>query len=106
MCLKHYQAKIDTSSPCTFGDVSTRVLGDNNVDLQQNNNYNSPYNTNNNSINPIQFRFDFTWPVSTITFDIIKTSFYYVAHVYIKKLYVPKIYLMAQTLNNNIFFSK
>uniref|UniRef100_A0A336LFP9 CSON008748 protein n=1 Tax=Culicoides sonorensis TaxID=179676 RepID=A0A336LFP9_CULSO len=64
VCLKHYQAKIDTTSPCTFGDVSTQILGDNNVDLtQQGNSYNS-YNTNNTSVNPIQFPFDFTWPVS------------------------------------------
>lgn len=65
VCLKHYQAKIDTTSPCTFGDVSTPVLGDNTIDLmlhpfmQQN----YPYNTT-VSINPIQFPFDFTWPVS------------------------------------------
>lgn len=64
VCLKHYQAKIDTSSPCTFGDVSTPVLGDNSVDLiQQQQNGNNP---NNISINPIQFPFDFTWPVSTL----------------------------------------
>lgn len=59
VCLKHYQAKIDTNSPCTFGDVSTPVVGDNNVDLTQ--------QQNNTSINPIQFPFDFTWPVSTHT---------------------------------------
>lgn len=71
VCLKHYQAKIDTTSPCTFGDVSTPVLGDNTIDLalhpfmQQN----YPYNTT-VSINPIQFPFDFTWPVSSKTFII------------------------------------
>lgn len=69
MCLKNYQAKIDNSSPCTFGDVSTKVLGDNNVDLlqqQQNNGIGSNNNDPTNiSINPIQFHFDFTWPVST-----------------------------------------
>lgn len=69
VCLKHYQAKIDTTSPCTFGDVSTPVLGENTIDLalhpfmQQN----YPYNTS-VSINPIQFPFDFTWPVSRILY--------------------------------------
>lgn len=56
VCLKHYQAKIDTTSPCTFGDVITPVLGDNSVHLLDNG---SPgFN------NPIRFPFDFTWPVS------------------------------------------
>nr|CAD7405064.1 unnamed protein product [Timema cristinae] len=33
VCLKHYQAQIDTTSPCTFGDVMTPVLGENSVHL-------------------------------------------------------------------------
>lgn len=56
VCLKNYQATIDTSSLCAFGDVVTPVLGDNNVNLtnQQPEGF----------VNPIQFPFEFTWPVS------------------------------------------
>lgn len=63
ICLKHYQAKIDTTSPCTFGDVITPVLGDNSVNLgdMKNEGFN----------NPIRFNFDFTWPVSSLwTFNV------------------------------------
>lgn len=58
VCLKHYQAKIDTTSPCTFGDVVTPVLGDNSFNLTQ-----SQYNSQ-QSDSSIRFPFDFTWPVS------------------------------------------
>ncbi|PNF27028.1 hypothetical protein B7P43_G10396, partial [Cryptotermes secundus] len=55
VCLKHYQAKIDTTSPCTYGDVITPVLGENTVRLvgsaQQD-----------GFANPIRFPFDFAWP--------------------------------------------
>ncbi|XP_066998253.2 neurogenic locus protein delta isoform X2 [Anabrus simplex] len=54
VCLKHYQAKIDTTSPCTFGDVITPVLGGNNVHLLD--------STQDGFSNPIRFPFDFTWP--------------------------------------------
>ncbi|RZF37179.1 hypothetical protein LSTR_LSTR009704 [Laodelphax striatellus] len=54
VCLKHYQVKIDTTSPCTFGDVITPVLGDNSVHLANAN----PHGFN----NPIRFPFDFAWP--------------------------------------------
>nr|CAD7569326.1 unnamed protein product [Timema californicum] len=53
VCLKHYQAQIDTTSPCTFGDVMTPVLGENSVHL-----------TGDSFDNLIRFPFDFTWPVS------------------------------------------
>nr|CAD7428651.1 unnamed protein product [Timema monikensis] len=56
VCLKHYQAQIDTTSPCTFGDVMTPVLGENSVHL-----------TGDSFDNLIRFPFDFTWPVSPIT---------------------------------------
>ena len=59
VCLKHYQAKIDTTSPCTFGDVITPVLGDNSVHLVGSAQHDG-------FANPIRFPFDFTWPVSTI----------------------------------------
>lgn len=59
VCLKHFQSKIDTTSACTFGDVITPVLGENNVRL--NDGVKIPgFN------NPIRFPFDFSWPVSTL----------------------------------------
>lgn len=50
-CLKHYQAQVDTTSPCTFGDLVTPVLGSNSLKLAPNGHL-------------ISFPFDFTWPVS------------------------------------------
>lgn len=58
VCLKHYQAKIDHTSPCTFGDVVTPVLGDNSVNLTGRTTQQLGF------VNPIRFPFDFTWPVS------------------------------------------
>ncbi|KAG8293533.1 Delta-like protein 4, partial [Homalodisca vitripennis] len=54
ICLKHYQVKIDTTSPCTFGDVITPVLGENTVQLSD--------SKKEEFKNPIRFNFDFTWP--------------------------------------------
>lgn len=71
VCLKHYQAKIDTTSPCTFGDVITPVLGDNTV---------NPEHTKLEGFNnPIRFNFDFTWPVSIFyhTVDEVRPSVYF-----------------------------
>ncbi|KRT85748.1 EGF domain-containing protein [Oryctes borbonicus] len=45
VCLKEYQVKIDTASPCTFGDVITSPEED-------------------GYANPIRIPFDFTWPSS------------------------------------------
>ena len=58
VCLKHYQNKIDLTSACTFGDVMTPVLGDNNIHLAD-----SAGNIG-GFANPIRFPFDFSWPVS------------------------------------------
>ncbi|XP_055299925.1 neurogenic locus protein delta [Sitodiplosis mosellana] len=55
VCLKNYQAKIDTSSPCTFGDVVTPILGENSMNL-------TALSENLNFVNPIRFPFDFAWP--------------------------------------------
>ena len=55
VCLKHYQARVDTTSPCTFGDVVTPVLGDNSLQLDA-----AP--AVEGFSNPIRFPFDFTWP--------------------------------------------
>ncbi|KAI5726630.1 hypothetical protein M8J76_005731 [Diaphorina citri] len=54
VCLKHYQAQIDTTSGCTFGDIVTPVLGANNVNLDD--------IVLKGFSNPIRFPFDFTWP--------------------------------------------
>lgn len=63
VCLKHYQANIDTSSPCTFGDVSTSVVGENSMNLTALGLQQHP-----GFVNPIRFPFHFTWPVSHCTF--------------------------------------
>uniref|UniRef100_A0A1B0CSW0 Notch ligand N-terminal domain-containing protein n=1 Tax=Lutzomyia longipalpis TaxID=7200 RepID=A0A1B0CSW0_LUTLO len=55
VCLKHYQAKIDTTSQCTFGDVMTPVLGENTINM-------TSQSQQIGFVNPIQFPFDFAWP--------------------------------------------
>lgn len=74
-CLKHYQATIDTTSPCTFGDVITPVLEGTSL------NFTAISATTKDFENPLRFPFEFGWPVSNarlyfskITF--IKVSFY------------------------------
>ncbi|XP_075145714.1 neurogenic locus protein delta [Haematobia irritans] len=57
VCLKHYQAKIDTTSQCTYGDVVTPVLGENSVNLTD-----TQTLQNKEFSNPIQFAFNFAWP--------------------------------------------
>lgn len=79
VCLKHYQANIDMSSPCTFGDVMTPVVGENSMNL-------TALNENLNFVNPIRFPFDFTWPVSIIylVFILFFLIFYsYIIFVYL-----------------------
>lgn len=49
VCLKHYQNKIDTDTPCTFGEVTTQVLGEDSI-------------SNPGYIIPIPF--NFSWTVS------------------------------------------
>lgn len=49
VCLKHFQHNIDVNSPCTFGEVTTPVLGN---DTIQTPGYIVP------------FFFNFSWPVS------------------------------------------
>lgn len=56
VCLKHFQHKIDVNSPCTFGEITTPVLGNNTIQTPR---YIVP------------FFFNFSWPVSLI----IITSF-------------------------------
>lgn len=60
VCLKHYQTKIDTTSQCTFGDVVTPVLGENSVNLTGI----TSQQKYRGFLNPIQFPFNFAWPVS------------------------------------------
>lgn len=73
VCLKQYQVKIDTTTPCTYGDVVTPVLGENVVNLSTN--VAQPSFTN-----PIRFPFEFTWPVSLkkikSVFNIRKENFH------------------------------
>lgn len=59
VCLKHYQATIDTTSQCTYGDVITPILGENSVNLTDAQRF-----QNKGFTNPIQFPFSFSWPVS------------------------------------------
>lgn len=54
VCLKHYQNNIDIESPCTFGEVTTQVLGEDRIS--------SP-----GYIVPIPF--NFSWPVSFLQFN-------------------------------------
>lgn len=49
VCLKHFQHNIDINSPCTFGEFTTPVLGNNTIQTQG---YIVP------------FFFNFSWPVS------------------------------------------
>ena len=51
VCLKHYQNVIDTDSPCTFGEVTTPVLGNDRI--------NDPGYT-------VPIAFNFSWPVSLL----------------------------------------
>ncbi|XP_016982761.1 neurogenic locus protein delta [Drosophila rhopaloa] len=57
VCLKHYQATIDTTSQCTYGDVVTPILGENSVNLTDAQRF-----QNKGFTNPIQFPFQFSWP--------------------------------------------
>ncbi|XP_012284961.1 neurogenic locus protein delta [Orussus abietinus] len=66
VCLKQYQAKIDTTTPCTYGDVVTPVLGENVVNL-------SSTVALPSFSNPISFPFDFTWPG---TFSLIVEAYH------------------------------
>lgn len=63
VCLKQYQAEIDTTSSCTFGAAATQILGDNTFNFTQpSTQKNQPQKGS--STDPIRFPFEFTWPVS------------------------------------------
>ena len=47
VCLKHYQSRINVEDECTFGEVYTQILGNNNIFVRT---------------TPIQFPLDFKWP--------------------------------------------
>ncbi|KAG7207465.1 hypothetical protein KM043_009100 [Ampulex compressa] len=66
VCLKQYQVKIDTTTPCTYGDVVTPVLGENVVNF-------SPNVALPSFTNPIRFPFEFTWPG---TFSLIVEAYH------------------------------
>lgn len=66
VCLKQYQAEIDTKSPCTFGVAATPTLDENSFNFSQ---FSSSIASKNQPqkgslINPIRFPFIFSWPVS------------------------------------------
>lgn len=56
VCLKHFQAVL-SPGPCTFGSVSTPVLGTNSFAVGD--------DSSGGGRNPLQLPFNFTWPVST-----------------------------------------
>lgn len=66
ICLKQYQVKIDTLSKCTYGDVSTPILGENRINFSPNIHFS-------NFTNPMRFPFEFTWPG---TFSLIVEAFH------------------------------
>lgn len=68
ICLKQYQAEIDTTSSCTFGSAATQILGDNTFNLTQFTTATRNQPQKGPSINPIRFPFEFTWPVSIFFF--------------------------------------
>ena len=55
VCLKHYQNDIKTDTPCTFGTITSPVIG--------NNSFNVP-DILQSFTNPVKLPFDFAWPVS------------------------------------------
>ena len=57
ICLKQYQTHITLDSPCTFGSVTTPVVGNNSFTLPD---------TMDTFENPIDLPFDFSWPVSVV----------------------------------------
>jgi Golgi apparatus protein 1 len=56
VCLNHYQSTISENPKCTFGEVTTPIVGNNSFKLTD---------TSQGFSNPIQLPFDFSWPVST-----------------------------------------
>uniref|UniRef100_A0A8C4ND03 Delta-like protein n=1 Tax=Eptatretus burgeri TaxID=7764 RepID=A0A8C4ND03_EPTBU len=52
VCLKHYQTDVSPEPPCTYGAVTTPVLGTNSFRVQKSHDFS----------NPIQLPFNFTWP--------------------------------------------
>ena len=58
ICLKHYQAHISNDRKCTFGSLSTPIIGDNSFTFPD---------TVQRFSNPIKLPFTFSWPVSSYT---------------------------------------
>lgn len=56
VCLMHYQRVIDDHPMCTFGERTTPVLGANSFDVKD--------DGNTTFANPMEFSFNFSWPVS------------------------------------------
>ncbi|XP_017318657.1 delta-like protein D [Ictalurus punctatus] len=55
ICLKHYQANVSPEPPCTYGGITTPVLGSNSFQV--------PESVSDSTFtNPVRFPFGFTWP--------------------------------------------
>lgn len=57
ICLKHYQANVSPEPPCTYGGITTPVLGSNSFQVPET-------LSDSTFTNPVRFPFGFTWPVS------------------------------------------
>ena len=68
VCLKQYQAEVDTTSSCTFGSAATIILGDNTFNLTQSSIALKSQSQKDSRTNPIRFPFEFTWPVSIMSY--------------------------------------
>ncbi|TSK42117.1 Delta-like protein D [Bagarius yarrelli] len=55
ICLKHYQANVSPEPPCTYGGITTPVLGSNSFQV-------SETLSDSTFTNPVRFPFGFTWP--------------------------------------------
>ncbi|XP_032821161.1 uncharacterized protein LOC116948523 [Petromyzon marinus] len=52
VCLKHYQASVSPEQPCTYGELTTPVLGSNSFRVEETRGF----------ANPIRLPFPFKWP--------------------------------------------
>lgn len=75
ICLKEYQTQIDPKSFCTYGDVVTPILGENNINFTD---IEPKYRLESFS-NPIKLPFTWTWPVSF--HPILHINIYFKIHL-------------------------
>lgn len=71
ICLKEYQTHIVTDSPkCTFGSVTTPVVGANTFNIQDSSSSSSSNTQDQLLENPIKLHFEFSWPVSIYEYKL------------------------------------